>query len=154
MCGEHITGNADDAVKAGSSPHVRGAHLGQNKKLGHAGIIPACAGSTQRRPCLPMVEWDHPRMCGEHRHCPHTLNGEEGSSPHVRGAQDHGGRCEHGSGIIPACAGSTLPLTRLRTQFWDHPRMCGEHCGRNNRNHRRRGSSPHVRGAHVERCGA
>ena len=50
MCGEHITGNADDAVKAGSSPHVRGAHSVTCACLPTLGIIPACAGSTH---CFP-----------------------------------------------------------------------------------------------------
>ena len=49
MCGEHITGNADDAVKAGSSPHVRGAHTCAVFGRYNGGIIPACAGSTLRK---------------------------------------------------------------------------------------------------------
>ena len=66
MCGEHITGNADDAVKAGSSPHVRGAHVDGFQCEPFGGIIPACAGSTAKGIDSITAPWDHPRMCGEH----------------------------------------------------------------------------------------
>ncbi len=66
MCGEHITGNADDAVKAGSSPHVRGAPLLLFLPTCLVGIIPACAGSTAWKIRVRTTDGDHPRMCGEH----------------------------------------------------------------------------------------
>ena len=70
---------------------------------------------------------DHPRMCGEHSFNIHQFAGEQGSSPHVRGARVavrvfpySWGSSPHvrgapkgrsgskdGTGIIPACAGST-----------------------------------------------
>ena len=45
-CGEHITGNADDAVKAGSSPRMRGTLRARGGHLRGIGIIPAHAGNT------------------------------------------------------------------------------------------------------------
>ena len=46
MCGEHEAGLQIGEMRAGSSPHVRGARLQQRQLLVEAGIIPACAGST------------------------------------------------------------------------------------------------------------
>ena len=49
--GEHI--NAGDRVRvvAGSSPHTRGARVGDGAPLDGDGIIPAYAGSTLGNPC-------------------------------------------------------------------------------------------------------
>ena len=128
MCGEHITGNADDAVKAGSSPHVRGALRPQGRDAAGPGIIPACAGSTARSRDRIRSRRDHPRMCGEHSVASWVSVGLPGSSPHVRGALEETADDACAGGIIPACAGSTL-YVRSST--------CPEE-----------GSSPHVRGAH------
>ena len=70
-----------------------------------------------------------------------------GSSPHVRGALlvCHDGSFQYG--IIPACAGSTTVPCRPRLRAGDHPRMCGEHDPPIRVGARRKGSSPHVRGA-------
>ena len=70
-----------------------------------------------------------------------------GSSPHVRGAQS----AEYSrlilTGIIPACAGSTIRRQALDLAVWDHPRMCGEHPSISDQDIQSQGSSPHVRGA-------
>ena len=55
------------------------------------------------------------------------------------------------TGIIPACAGSTLTLAVSRSRARDHPRMCGEHPNVSLGISVRRGSSPHVRGAPVKK---
>ena len=66
MCGEHRLRLAVRIVEWGSSPHVRGA-LGQSGETVHRrGIIPACAGSTDRYNAYKTAIGDHPRMCGEH----------------------------------------------------------------------------------------
>ena len=86
-------------------------------------------------------------MCGEHRRCILNVTPFAGSSPHVRGARDGRGRFDCGTGIIPACAGSTFMVGAMPSRIRDHPRMCGEHrCGVDAARHGR-GSSPHVRGA-------
>ena len=98
------------------------------KELAQVGIIPACAGSTRAmqspsvlktgssphargapRSGLSAAEerWDHPRMRGEHR------EGEYFDAA--------------GTGIIPACAGSTPSVLEIKTAS--------------------AGSSPHARGA-------
>ena len=147
MCGEHITGNADDAVKAGSSPHVRGARLHSAALHVYRGIIPACAGSTTAEAPNTLEARDHPRMCGEHDVCNSGLAVNQGSSPHVRGALVRLLTVVSKVGIIPACAGSTQALRRGCFWLRDHPRMCGEHTTRYLPPVTRAGSSPHVRGA-------
>ena len=54
-------------------------------------------------------------------------------------------------GIIPACAGNTPCAASRGTRRRDHPRVCGEHCGRCAPGSAARGSSPRVRGTPVER---
>ena len=94
---------------------------------GHVGIIPACAGSTLTLAVSRSRARDHPRMCGEHPIQGKPARVGTGSSPHVRGAlaQRHGTIVA--SGIIPACAGSTIKYPMMCHVARDHPRMCGEH---------------------------
>ena len=108
MCGEHGVAHRFDGFGQGSSPHVRGAHRTPPQANHRNGIIPACAGSTGGMRANVWIVRDHPRMCGEHA----TLFPQPlccaGSSPHVRGALPATARAAMLSGIIPACAGSTL----------------------------------------------
>ena len=167
MCGEHLDGDTLNNVASGSSPHVRGAprpaHLSRPSNgiipacagstcrrrtgLRSRGIIPACAGSTIRWSTPPPVARDHPRMCGEHYFCAWSKLGQEGSSPHVRGARIESPTGHIRSGIIPACAGSTSVPVVGQWLGGDHPRMCGEHLRLSLCAPIGQGSSPHVRGA-------
>ena len=49
-------------------------------------------------------------------------------------------------GIIPAYAGNTEPDAKKSLHDRDHPRVCGEHSVRIDRNNSARGSSPRMRG--------
>ena len=150
MCGEHEKILLYGDAIPGSSPHVRGALLRLLIAATIGGIIPACAGSTKLN--MDGITWmgDHPRMCGEHQKG-NTLKHEyTGSSPHVRGAHPSIIASIAVTGIIPACAGSTPPRWRTHSATWDHPRMCGEHQSAPTETVQRKGSSPHVRGAHFE----
>ena len=132
MCGEHISTVGCHDVKAGSSPHVRGARgLLLPRGIVHRGIIPACAGSTLDLIDTATGNRDHPRMCGEHA-TPRTDTPDS-------------------TGIIPACAGSTSVCFLGKFLVGDHPRMCGEHFNCEEVALMRVGSSPHVRGAHLDR---
>ena len=147
MCGEHISTVGCHDVKAGSSPHVRGARGLLLPRGIVLGIIPACAGSTSYLAAIFHLPRDHPRMCGEHRNIIACICVSLGSSPHVRGAQKH---CRHRRGvpgIIPACAGSTQKVLHKGSEVRDHPRMCGEHRSIVGIGVACQGSSPHVRGA-------
>ena len=66
MCGEHLGPPLAISVPEGSSPHVRGALGSGDLSVQPYGIIPACAGSTNRIKCAIFAPGDHPRMCGEH----------------------------------------------------------------------------------------
>ena len=151
MCGEHRSIVGIGVACQGSSPHVRGARRPRQPGIRPNGIIPACAGSTQVR--LRRRPWteDHPRMCGEHRSGFNALFFLTGSSPHVRGARKDSPLRRCHSGIIPACAGSTLTLAVSRSRARDHPRMCGEHLPEPKFKTICAGSSPHVRGAQRQR---
>ena len=92
---------------------------------------------------------DHPRIRGEHEF--NLARDAEllGSSPHTRGALS----VPHGSKprirIIPAYAGSTPTAPSTRWTCTDHPRIRGEHVSPPNGDSKKRGSSPHTRGALV-----
>ena len=148
MCGEHDVEAGQFKGYVGSSPHVRGALDSAGDFLGCVGIIPACAGSTPFWSLWETSCRDHPRMCGEHRAIHDHLSVNEGSSPHVRGAHLQQHRTVVDRGIIPACAGSTCPLSDCIAPQGDHPRMCGEHARFDAFGTLSAGSSPHVRGAH------
>ena len=89
-------------------------------------------------------------MCGEHLVSwkPPVLSA--GSSPHVRGAPNEERGYARPRGIIPACAGSTGTRKRQGVVCRDHPRMCGEHSDKAKGQFAFEGSSPHVRGAHLD----
>ena len=173
----HARGARPTTAKSARSwrdhPRMRGEH--QVQLLAHlhvVGIIPACAGSTMsmsvRRVCIEgssphargarpspsssaSTPRDHPRMRGEHLPGPHPAG--------------------HARGIIPACAGSTggMPAivppetgssphargalgSQRRTRAWagDHPRMRGEHDGREDRPRRGAGIIPACAGSTEE----
>ena len=66
MYGEHQSAHELSRCDVGSSPHVRGALLLGATVAELEGIIPACAGSTQKIAPGLNCSGDHPRMCGEH----------------------------------------------------------------------------------------
>ena len=125
--GEHKAMHVYPPVSRGSSPHTRGAHLGLDQPPGQAGIIPAYAGSTQRRLAPPRRRSDHPRIRGEHQALERIASAFEGSSPHTRGAHSRSDPLGGTRGIIPAYAGSTRVVTSNRSASSDHPRIRGEH---------------------------
>ena len=136
--GRHQTPTAEfrlkDYIVDGSSPRVRGTELLRYAATITGRFIPACAGNSHRQarsgPDAPV----HPRVCGEQltfrrRH-------SAGSSPRVRGTFVR-------VRFIPACAGNSFFIARLRGCFSVHPRVCGE---QNRARSASYGSSPRVRG--------
>ena len=107
VCGEHCCGMAWFIATTGSSPRMRGTHTVFLCFRAFVGIIPAYAGNTVVgwRGLLPRR--DHPRVCGEHILFSCVFARSLGSSPRMRGTQDHCRWGEYGSGIIPAYAGNT-----------------------------------------------
>ena len=128
--GEHIRRQNYPHHTPGSSPHTRGAPVGNRPHYRH--------------------QPDHPRIRGEHIRTAAGWLGSAGSSPHTRGAlEDRLGGHQVGR-IIPAYAGSTIPSRRRRGRRADHPRIRGEHLVLVPSSTQRVGSSPHTRGALAE----
>ena len=133
VCGEHYATNGVPYCAMGSSPRMRGTPVGLVDEVMPAGIIPACAGSTTRRPRQVRAPWDHPRVCGEHWSTCSAVCALAGSPPRVRGTLS-----------------TSAPRLTLR---WDHPRVCGEHLISRPPKATPAGSSPRVRGTPRRRCG-
>ena len=106
--GEHAGNTRNARVCLGSSPRARGAQWAASIADVTDGIIPACAGSTSAWTTSETSSRDHPRVRGEHSRGTVNAIDTTGSSPRARGAHDFGDPDMRRSGIIPACAGSTL----------------------------------------------
>ena len=106
VCGEHSGVSAPSAVRAGSSPRMRGTRFNQKTPFILEGIIPAYAGNTVGMRSKNAYTLDHPRVCGEHSNCPTWSLKHFGDHPRVCG--------EH----------KRLPRTRT-TRLGSSPRMRG-----------------------------
>ena len=129
---------------------MRGALIDRIRRELGGRIIPAYAGSTGPTFGASMVAWDHPRVCGEHPSVKDLEMVPDGSSPRMRGAL---GPCLCISvppGIIPAYAGSTTIRAANENYSRDHPRVCGEHTFTRRPSMSSDGSSPRMRGAHIQ----
>ena len=117
------------------------------------GIIPAYAGNTGMPSDSVLQPGDHPRVCGEHP-VEHDARGVGlGSSPRMRGTL-HGIPVRRAQpGIIPAYAGNTGSAHAFERRSWDHPRVCGEHLYLAFKLSGLRGSSPRMRGTHIQKSG-
>ena len=107
VCGEHYRHAFSGYHNRGSSPRVRGTPSQRHHGRIGEGIIPACAGNTNRHNRACIAGRDHPRVCGEHAMADVTAVCCSGSSPRVRGTPQ---QAQHGpvhTRIIPACAGNT-----------------------------------------------
>ena len=130
MRGEHVDFAPRATALPGSSPHTRGAPVVFEHQGSRHGIIPACAGSTREHPSLSAINWDHPRIRGEHL--------------------DETFYVSFRTGIIPAYAGSTARARVSPLLTRDHPRIRGEHPGSTESAPLVGGSSPHTRGARLQ----
>ena len=115
-------------------------------RVNDAGIIPARAGFTSRRPGLIRSPRDHPRSRGVYNIFFRGIRIAEGSSPLARGLL----WCYHARvrvcGIIPARAGFTECPARLYRAVQDHPRSRGVYKRGSIVLSRDDGSSPLARG--------
>ena len=135
-------------IRAGSSPHTRGAPAPQPSSGPRCRIIPAYAGSTRERNKLMNTTTDHPRIRGEHTIDDRRRILTNGSSPHTRGARSKSSARRGRGRIIPAYAGSTYKVEGGKKLRPDHPRIRGEHLAVARSAAASPGSSPHTRGAH------
>ena len=126
VCGEKRSREAANFRLWGSPPRVRGKGPGVALLHDGKGITPAYAGKSSRRRCCRAGLGDHPRMCGEKKRHVIQLNRTWGSSPRVRGKERLPHMAAQSGGINPACAGKSRCPPELRSDAWDHPRVCGE----------------------------
>ena len=109
----------------GSSPLARGLRWRILTPCRSIWIIPARAGSTEKKTRIPAPAPDHPRSRGVY-----PVRGDQrrprlGSSPLARGLPVTGQRKHVVNGIIPARAGSTSRKISQIKAGTDHPRSRG-----------------------------
>ena len=146
MCGENCHLTRLVAQATGSSPRVRGKPTEADYLELVGGLIPACAGKTDRQTRCRATCWAHPRVCGENRGRRRDLFAAAGSSPRVRGKLRLVSHVGGARRLIPACAGKTLASLAAQGCKGAHPRVCGENARLRSRWVRPPGSSPRVRG--------
>ena len=89
-------------------------------------------------------------MCGEQLFIKTFSRQCSGSPPRVRGTErSHTGH-RGLRGITPACAGNRRISSLMKTEKWDHPRVCGEQAQKNAQRVREAGSPPRVRGTEYQ----
>ena len=114
VCGEHSDSELYLSTSLGSSPRMRGTHVGHDHVGAVRGIIPAYAGNTDDMPLHCDELTDHPRVCGEHLYIQHADWDDPGSSPRMRGTLRWWFVVFFCPGIIPAYAGNTRLADRAR----------------------------------------
>ena len=154
VCGENHSNSNDVVFSFGSSPRVRGKRVMCGSIFGPNGLIPACAGKTSRLSFIRTRHQAHPRVCGENIRARDARAIGWGSSPRVRGKQTTSLSVRSKTGLIPACAGKTLPPRRRTHPQRAHPRVCGENRGKARNYGALAGSSPRVRGKLPAGCEA
>ena len=89
-------------------------------------ITPACAGKSWSFRDERTRYKDHPRVCGEKRDRAGAGVSDLGSPPRVRGKGQALENVKSWDRITPACAGKRRCRRGKSSQYWDHPRVCGE----------------------------
>ena len=146
VCGEHLRVSLQILTFPGSSPRMRGTQRNYCAWLNNLGIIPAYAGNTSYEDGTVELEWDHPRVCGEHLPRLRLSSMIPGSSPRMRGTLLRVYALTLVGGIIPAYAGNTSRCSVGSKGNRDHPRVCGEHLSGPMQRLKLTGSSPRMRG--------
>ena len=124
--GENSVLPARGRVTSGSSPLTRGKrppgiHAGTRR-----GLIPAHAGKTRRAGRRGRRCRAHPRSRGENGAFGRARSCTTGSSPLTRGKLRDAAEQAVRSGLIPAHAGKTRPVTKRAAPSRAHPRSRGE----------------------------
>ena len=90
------------------------------------GSPPRVRGKVKLQSTLRLERRDHPRVCGEKARSICRPLCKMGSPPRMRGKVSVHSAFSPFVRITPACAGKSRRLSHCRSQFWDHPRVCGE----------------------------
>ena len=89
---------------------------------------------------------EHPRVCGENVDIGLGNFCDIGTSPRMRGKPVVVGILRIRNRNIPAYAGKTIMVSLICSVVREHPRVCGENHGKNNKTSFTVGTSPRMRG--------
>ncbi len=128
--GDHQTTKTCRSKNSGSSPPARGPQVSVSQVSSSQGLIPACAGTTERMSPSPAASWAHPRLRGDHSSDNCFLSSTRGSSPPARGPRSRRRPPPWRTRLIPACAGTTVPIEGGLVCARAHPRLRGDHLKR------------------------
>ena len=143
-CGENLPSRSRSIIGSGSSPRIRGKHIGGYDDAVVRRLIPAHTGKTPTRIITWSAIWAHPRAYRENIGLPQRWQGQPGSSPHVRGKRARLRRHPGHPGLIPAHTGKTVRWQRTRPTRRAHPRTYGENTYPDCVTFGSPGSSPHT----------
>ena len=132
----------------GSSPLARGPQSAREVWSYEVGLIPARAGTTYRLVFGAVFLGAHPRSRGDHLEDGIEIKSNAGSSPLARGPLIPFIEQAGTPGLIPARAGTTIPVYRYAALKRAHPRSRGDHPFSDDPFMRNPGSSPLARGPH------
>ena len=107
VCGEKLGFAWVGPGRAGSPPRMRGKGQSAAEIVVKAGITPAYAGKSVERNVKNLLNWDHPRVCGEKSYVPCFCRRHPGSPPRMRGKEVFIMPYGDISGITPAYAGKS-----------------------------------------------
>ena len=150
-CGEHSSQSRVSITRVGSSPRLRGTPCRALHSCRILRFIPAPAGNTQTQTLHRVPRPVHPRACGEHAYRRFRYAADPGSSPRLRGTLRLPILHAPIYRFIPAPAGNTLQYRRTLAHTSVHPRACGEHRHSKSLVQETDGSSPRLRGTHLDR---
>ena len=114
------------------------------------GLIPTYAGNTMKVASPGSRSRAHPHVCGEHLLARSGSRFGGGSSPRMRGTPGCVFMATCAIGLIPTYAGNTTMSTRQSLICGAHPHVCGEHIHNNTTEFGHEGSSPRMRGTHLQ----
>ena len=126
LCGEKLYCFTTAEKPSGSPPPMRGKVIQNLPAILQARITPAYAGKSSRKSSLVIVEWDHPRLCGEKLYRSDQAHYSTGSPPPMRGKAEKYARDSIATRITPAYAGKSPVPAMCGSPAEDHPRLCGE----------------------------
>ena len=112
-CGERSFEAYKRRLAAGSSPRVRGTVIRCPGRFDVGRFIPARAGNGARRSSQPTSTSVHPRACGERFNFACYTVASNGSSPRVRGTEEHCPKSSQPARFIPARAGNGLTASNI-----------------------------------------
>ena len=105
---------------------MRGKAMLKGRSESITRITPAYAGKSFAGNFAAEHRQDHPRLCGEKLKTAVKDGVYTGSPPPMRGKGHSLTGLHLHRGITPAYAGKSSAMSRIKSLYWDHPRLCGE----------------------------